>query len=264
MVAVGDEGAVAVLHDSLCTCYVLGSGDLDGVPYCQPTQGGGVGGAVGGIQHETVGADGSAGGGTAADGNHFALQGAAYGELGVVNLLKDDLHACRLGVGVGATELVVIVNAGIGGLRADIDVLHGSTPCTVLGRHGEGYLGPNQLCLACAVKGQHPGLPVTVTSLQNLAVGNVHAAVGVAAGAGKREERSVDAALDIVAEGFCLHSGIVGGVPVAGIFGIYQGNVVACLGIEGEGLHPLTAAGRTADVEIVIGHACGDGACRCA
>lgn len=264
VVAVGDEGTVAVLHDSLCTCHVLGSGDLDSVPYYQATQGCGVGGAVGGIQHETVGADGSARGGTASDGNHFALQSAAHGKLGVVNLLKDDLHACRLGVGVGAAELVVIVDARIGGFGTDVDVLHGSTPCTVLGRHGKGHLGPNQLCLACAVKSQHPGLPVAVTALQDLAVGNVYAAVGVAACPGEGEEGSVDSALDIVAEGFRLHSGIVGGVPVARIFGVYQGNVVTCLGIEGEGLHPLTAAGRTADVEIVISHACGDGACGCA
>ena len=200
VVAVGDEGTVAVLHDGLCTCYVLGSGDLDGVPYCQATQGGGVGGAVGGIQHETVGADGAAGGGTAAYGNHFALQGAAHGKLGVVDLFKDDLHTCRLGIGVGAAELVIIVDAGIGGFGADVDVLHGSTPCAVLGRHGKGHLGPNQLCLACAVKGQHPGLPVAVTALQDLTVGNVHPAVGVAAGAGEGEEGGVDATLDVVAD----------------------------------------------------------------
>ena len=264
MVAVGDEGAVAVFHDGLCTCHVLGSGDLDGVPYCQATQGGGVGGVVGGIQHETVGADGSAGGGVAADGNYLALQSTTHGKLGIVDFLKDDLHACRLGVGIGTAELVVIVDAGIGGLGANIDILHGSTPCTVLGGHGKGHLGPNQLCLACAVKGQHPGLPVTVTALQNLAVGYVHAAIGVAACPCEGEEGSVDTALDIVADGFRLDCGIVGGVPVAGILGVYQRNAVACLGIEGEGLHPLTAAGRTADVEIVIGHACGDGACGCA
>ena len=261
VVAVGDEGAVAVLHDGLCTCYVLGSGDLDDIPYCQAPKRCGIGGAVGCIQHKTVGSDGSARRSVAANGNHFALQRAAHSELGVVDLLKDDFHTCSLGVGIGAAELVVIVDARICGLRADVDIFNRGAPCAVLGGHGEGDLGPDKACFACAVKGQHISLPVAVASLQNLTVGDVHTTVGVTARSGKGEEGCVDAAFDIVAEGFCLHSGIVGGVPVAGIFGVYQGNVVACLGIEGEGLHPLTAAGRTADVEIVIGHACGDGAC---
>ena len=252
VVAVGDESAVAVFHHGLGTYHVLGSGDLDGVPYCQTAQGCGVRGAVGCIQHKTVGADGSARRSVAANGNHFALQRATHGELGVVDLFKDDLHACRLGVGVGAAELVVIVDACVGGLGADVYVFHRSAPCTVLGGHGEGHLGPDKVCLSCTVKSQHPGLPVAVAALQNLAIGDVHAAVGVAACPCEGEKGSVDAALDIIADGFRLDSGIVGGIPVAGILGVDQGNISAGLRVKGQGLQPLTSAGRTADVEIVI------------